>query len=347
VSNPYQLPNPKLQSKQLKSIPAAKAQAAKVKAAKAVKKAAAKGADIDLPPAAVTIDSDGSWCTDDSAPFPLPLEQLDKYPVEQRKQQQKANRFYNFFERYALEVSEAGAGLCGGSGKGAADVDEGMRNVSIFDDSSVCAEDVSDAAGGTDGAVSTTPEKKVRWDLNATSCNDVDYGDFYDRYMLVVTEVGASCGSKENATEESDQAGARSVPAVALDKKTSPTSTTETDQLDSSKEQVESSQEEGWDVNQVNCMDIDMQPCVGMVKAVPFNLNKFWESLIDKNNFDEDDDVDGEEKVHTRSDRKGNSKRMKARESSTLSREVRYKCSLLLFRITLDHSLSSRVNFTH
>jgi hypothetical protein len=313
----------------------------------------AKEADTELPPAAVTIDSEESWCSDDSAPFPLPLEQLNKYPAEQRKQQQEQNRFYNFFERYALEVSEAGVGLCSSSGKvddrkantTVTDVNESMRNISIFDDSSVCAEDNSNAANvtvGTDGAVSTTPgttpqKKGVSWNPNLTSCNTVDYGDFYDRYMLVVTEVGASaCGSKEATTSEGvAEAGAGSVPAVAsapavaLDKKTSPTSATDTDQVDSNKEHVDSSPEQGWSPSQVNCTDIDMQPCVDFTRAVPFNLNKFWESLVVENKCDEDN-VDGNDQVQTR---KQNPKRMKARElsSSTLSREVRYICSLLFY----------------
>jgi hypothetical protein len=271
-----------------------------------------------MPPAAQAIDSDESWCSDDSAPFPLPVEQLNKYPEEQRKQQQEANRFYNFFERYALEVTEAGGGLC--STNTVMDCD-GMRNISVMDDSSVCGEE------GTDGAADgTTPtlKKKVRWDPNLMgSCNAVDYGDFYDRYMLVVSEVGASCNSnttgEEGKPETAQEEG-------ALDKKASPTSAAETDQVDvdhnKNKEQVESkedSKEQGWNLNQVNCSDIDMQPCVGMAKAIPFNLNKFWESLTKDNSDDDDEDRDT-------SNRKKNSKRTAARKSSlsTLSKEVRY-----------------------
>lgn len=317
--------------------------------------------DVELPPAAVTIDSDESWCSDDSAPFPLPLEQLNKYPAEQRKQQQEQNRFYNFFERYALEVSEAGVGLCSSSGKvddrtantvtdadvdADGDVNESMRHISIFDDSSVCAEDASgsNAANGSTTPGSTGEKKGVRWDPNLVSCNAVDYGDFYDRYMLVVTEVGASaCGSKEATTSGGDQAG----PAVALEKKNSPTSTTETDQVDVdySKEQVESSQEEEWSPNQANCTEIDM--CVDMARAVPFNLNKFWESLAVQNRCDEVDDVDDADQVQTR---KQNPKRRKAREvsSSTFSREVRcftFVTALLHCHLDPSLSLSPRVSF--
>jgi hypothetical protein len=315
---------------------------------------------MDLPPAIQSIDSDQSWSTDDSAPFPLPLEQLYKYPAEQRKQQVKANRFFNFFERYALEVSEAGGGLCGGAvnecGGGIAnkgtDGNQAMRNTSIFvfDDSSVNGEETSDAANGTAtdgtgaGTDTTAPKKKVRWNLSgvscnavkSVSCNAVNYGDFYDRYMLVVSEVGASCNStgegKETATSNivtgeggGDQAaGARS---LRVNKKDSPTSTIQTDQVDNSnssrknsnKAQVESnedSEEDDFNPNQVDCTSME-----GVAKALPFNLNKFWEALM-KNNGDEEDDFDEED------DRpKGNPKRTAARKSSssTLStKEVRY-----------------------
>jgi hypothetical protein len=324
--------------------------------------------DMELPPVQA-IDSDESWCSDDSAPFPLPVEQLDKYPVEQRKQQKEANRFYNFFERYALEVTEAGVGvgsacagagggLCSGSGTAgvnddnntATDVNESMRNVSIFDDSSVCGEEAVNLTDGTDvtgnttttGTGTTRVKKGVHWNPNVMSCNAADYGDFYDRYMLVVTEVGASCGAQETtsstATGEGDQAGARSSPAVALDKKTSPTSTTETDQVDADnkKESKQDPEDQGWSPNQVNCMDMDMKPCVGMAMAVPINLNKFWESLVKNNNADENNDNQVQGK-NTRRGAKGNPKRMKPRESSSsaLSKEVRYIRYCLLLHVML------------
>jgi hypothetical protein len=288
-------------------------------------------ADAELPPAAVTIDSsDESVCSDDSAPFPLPLEQLNKYPVEQRKQQQEQNRFFNFFERYAIirrvldYVDPESPVMI--KGNTVTDVNKSMQ-IWHLDDSSVCAKIIQ--------CCQHSGKKGVRW---APNCElQPGLRRLYD--SIVVTEVGASaCGSKESVAGEEgqgegDQAGVASAPAVALDKKNSPTSATETDQVDSSKEQVESSQEEGWNLNRVNCTDMDMQPCVDLAKAVPFNLNKFWESLVVKNRCDEDDVDDNEGQVRTR---KQNPKRMKARESSssTLSREVRCIC-LLLFCGTL------------
>jgi hypothetical protein len=177
----------------------------------------------------------------------------------------------------------------------------------------------------------------------------------------VVTEVGASCNSNREAKEtattnivtgegEGDQAAARSLPG---NKKASPTSTIQTDQVDnnnnknsnSNKAQAESnehSEENGWNPNQIDCTSME-----GVAKALPFNLNKFWEALM-KNNGDDDDDFDEED------DRpKGNPKQTGARKSSSSTLSTKKEvCYVRFCNCTLDHLLYDwfrvkRVSFTH
>jgi hypothetical protein len=320
-----------------------------------------------MPPAALAVDSDESFCSEDSAPFPLPLEELDKYPAAQRKQQQEANRFYNFFERYALEVSEAG-GLCATAADSYATAtatatatsssDRGMRNAkSLFDESSLNAEENDDinTNGVNNGGVfakdgmtnANGTKKRVRWDLpQLGGCGSGgEYGDFYDRYMLVVTEAGAACGPNASTEPTAGSTSTSKQGAVGIDQKASPTSTMETGHVnvnvnaasnDKNKqnkeldEDEEDDGEESWNLNQLNCTEA----CAGVSTTLPWNFIKFWESLAAHEEEMENENINENENEISRDN--------KTRAATLAAKEVRNE--LTCFALFCKQS-ASRVSY--
>jgi len=229
-------------------------------------------------PVAVPV-SDASYSTSDSddeaAPFPLPASQIQDYPTEQRQQQDKWSKTFNFFERYVCVVSETGL-QCGGPD----DVWEQDDNDNINQDNVVTV-----VRNNDESSVTETPpaldqqhkkKKTVRWNLESLACHSTTVDDFYDRYMLVVSEVGLQChphAHDAGETKQADDDNNGTVPAATRNQRRSKTSG--------------AAGSAGGTNQEPDTWDLQNNPCVQYTQG--FSLSKLWNSLVSDTNSNTDD----------------------------------------------------------